>query len=333
METDSLRRILAKLKNNLTVKHPELKRIIEPKYIRKTSDIQKLLAEKENFISIYLTESNSYLFLVTHKKFEAIELNENGKTITDLIAKISPHFDHSSRTEYSLSKDQFAFNTSYAHQLYKLILKPVIDRIPKNEKLILSTSSELLAFPFECLVSSITPGDSLHNYSDTNFLIADYPISYTPSAKVYLDEDQNKSSNNDKVLIVGDPAIDTQSDEFLQRIGLVEEFESSTKIPTLLSSEDSDAEVTMIGKIIKTDKVFLNKDATETNFKQSAEVSKVIHLSTHSLLFKKQPLILFSNFYDPENDGFLEASEIVQLKLNSDLVVTKFVQFGARKVR
>ena len=165
------------------------------------------------------------------------------------------------------------------------------------------------------------------------FLISDYPISYTPSAAVYVEEAQNKSSNNDKVLIVGDPAIDNQSEEFLQRIGLLAESESSTKIPTLLSSEDSGAEVKIISNIIKADNIFLSKGATETNFKQNAEVSKIIHLSTHSLLYKKQPLILFSNFYDPENDGFLEASEIVQLKLNSDLVVLSSSSSGLRKVR
>ena len=170
METDSLRRTLAKLKSNLTVKHPELKSIIEPKYTRKTSDIQKFLAEKENFISIYLTESNSYLFLITPKKFETIVLNVNRKTITDIISKISPHFDHSSQTEYSSSKDQFAFSTNYSHQLYKLMLKPVIDRIPKNEKLILSPSSELLAFPFESLVSNNTNSDRPYNYSGYDIL-------------------------------------------------------------------------------------------------------------------------------------------------------------------
>ena len=66
--------------------------------------------------------------------------------------------------------------------------------------------------------------------------------------------------------------------------------------------------------------------------KENAELKKVIHLSTHSLLYKKQPLIFFSNFYDPENDGFLEASEIVQLKLNSDLVVLSSCSSGLGKI-
>ncbi len=330
-ETDSLRRTLAELKHNLTVKHPELKHIIEPKHTSKTSDIQKFLTGKENFISIYLTENNSYLFLVTQKKFKTIVLNVNRKTITDLISKISPHFDHSFRAQSFSSKDLFAFNTIYAHELYKLIMEPVTDRIHKNEKLIFSPSSELMAFPFECLVSNNTASDSQNNYSDMKFLITDYPISYTPSAAVYVEEAQNKSSNNDKVLIVGDPAIDNQSEEFLQRTGLLEESVSSTNILTLQPSENSGAEVTIIGDIIKADKVLLSKDATETSFKQNAEASKVIHLSTHSILYKKQPLILFSNFYDPENDGFLEASEIVRLKLNSDLVVLSSSSSGLGK--
>ena len=331
-ETDSLKRLLAVLKNNITNKHPDLKRIIDPTHTNQVSDFQKILADKENFLSIYLTDKKSYLFLVTNNKFQTFELAANIKDVTDLVFKVSPYFDESSNSRYFFNKDLFAFNAKSAYDLFTILLKPAVKEIPSNAKLIVSPSKELFAFPFEFLVTSYKANQSDYSYSDKTFLIADYAISYAPSAAVYAEEVQNQLSNNNKVLIVGDPSIDNQSQEIAERRGLLEESISSPRSFTLLPLRYSSDEVNMIGTIMKADNVFLKKDATETNFKENAELSKVIHLSTHSLLYKKQPLIFFSNFYDPENDGFLEASEIVQLKLNSDLVVLSSCSSGLGKL-
>lgn len=331
-ETDSLKRLLSLIKNNLTEKYPDLKYIINPKYNYQFSDFQKFLADKENFLSIYLTEDRSYLFLITKNKFQIFELAANDKEIIGLLSKVSPYFDQESNTRYFFNKDLFAFDSKFAYELYTKTLKPVLEKIPSNEKLIISPSKELLAFPFEFLVTSYESNESNYNYSNKKFLIADYAISYAPSAAVYAEEVQNKLINNGKVLIIGDPVIDNQSEEFAERRGLLEESISSPRSFTLLPLKYSGEEVNMIGEIIKADNIFLHKDATETNFKENAGLRKIIHLSTHSLLYKKQPLIFFSNFYDPENDGFLEASEIVQLKLNSDLVVLSSCSSGLGKL-
>ena len=77
----------------------------------------------------------------------------------------------------------------------------------------------------------------------------------------------------------------------------------------------SGEEVSEIGKIVNANKILTEKNATETNFKNNAGQNGIIHLSTHSFLLNKQPVIFFSNYYDPDNDGFLEAGEIVQLKI------------------
>ena len=69
--------------------------------------------------------------------------------------------------------------------------------------------------------------------------------------------------------------------------------------------------------------LLLGEDATETAFKQ-ARNPRVIHLAVHAIANEERPeraaLVLLS---DPahDEDGFLQASEIVQLPLNADLVV------------
>jgi CHAT domain-containing protein len=67
----------------------------------------------------------------------------------------------------------------------------------------------------------------------------------------------------------------------------------------------------------------LGNDATESAFKSSIN-QQIIHLAVHAIANQTQPdraaLVLLS---DPthDEDGFLEASEIVQLPMHADLVV------------
>jgi len=69
--------------------------------------------------------------------------------------------------------------------------------------------------------------------------------------------------------------------------------------------------------------LLLGDDATESAFKKASN-RRVIHLAVHAIANEARPerasLVLLS---DPahDEDGFLQASEIVQLPLNADLVV------------
>lgn len=331
-EVDSLKYVLSNIKVNLMNSHPQLKSFFEEDTRNLVDELQQILSENQNFISIYLTENNSYLFLITKQNFEAIELKADKNKILDLTSKVSPYFDPETRSNYFFNKDLFAFNSKYAHELYRILMKPATDRIPKQEKIIISLPGELLTFPLEFLITDLKPDESIYNYSDKKYLIHDYTISYIPSAKLYLEEVENKLINMNKVLIVGNPLINEKSDLFADRRGLLEESVSRPRNITLLPLRYSLEEVNMIGNLIRADRLFTAKDATETNFKQHAELSKIIHLSTHSVLFEKQPVIFFSNVNDIENDGLLEASEIIQLKLNSDLVVLSSCNSGLGRV-
>ncbi len=331
-ETDSLRSSLTLLKNSLHKKYPEIKRFIENIQNDQIYELQKSLGDTDNFITLYLTKDKLYQFLITKYKFEAFENNLSKIDIERMISKISPYYDKASGKNYFYNKDLFAFNAAAAYDLYLKTFKPVLDKVPYGENIIFSPATEFLPIPFEFLVTNFKADESNYDYASKIFLVERYAISYSQSASIYCEEVQNTLINNNKVLIVGDPAIDSQTDEFAERRGLLEETVSTPRSFTLLPLKYSGEEVSMIGNIIKADNIFVSRDATETNFKQNAEMSKIIHLSTHSLLFKKQPLIFFSNFYDPENDGFLEASEIVQLKLNSDLVVLSSCSSGLGEV-
>src|SRR5467141_1398113 len=88
---------------------------------------------------------------------------------------------------------------------------------------------------------------------------------------------------------------------------------------------EAETEVTSIAKNFGHSKLFVGRDASEEVFKSEAPAYAVVHLATHGVIDNRQPLyshlLLTKTEGDPENDGRLEAREIMDMNLNSDLAV------------
>ena len=67
-------------------------------------------------------------------------------------------------------------------------------------------------------------------------------------------------------------------------------------------------EIEDLDDLFSNDIIFLGEEATETNFKTKSVSASVIHVSTHSFLFKNYPVVIFSG--DEQNDGYLETGEV-----------------------
>ncbi len=328
-ETDSAAVLLRLLKKEILTNNPGLEKYIGENRHPNLSDWQKKLADDEILLLYYSNESNTYAFIVSRQSFNVIKLGLSGREISEMIAGISPQFDRDIiNTNMFINHDLFAFNAKESYKVYQLIFKPLKEHLPENKKLIISPSSELMTIPFELLVTEFTEDESPYRYHGRKFLINAYSISYAPSPAVFLEQQKSVVKNNENVLLLGDPMISAVNDEFAERRGLLEDSPGIPRNLALLPLRFSGEEINEIGSIIPANRVLTGSNATETNFKRSSENSRIIHLSTHSYLFNKQPVIFFSNVNDAENDGILEASEIVQLKLNSDLVVLSSCNSG-----
>lgn len=328
-ETQDVKNKMTDLKLSLIKKNPELAPYLNMEKWQTLKEIQNSLTEEENLISYYSTKQKTYAFLISRNTFKPFEFNVSREQLTKLVKNISPYFDKNIiSTDVFYNQDLFSFNAEASNKLYKQIVELIVRNIPKEQKIIIAPSTELLSLPFEFLVTDYKDSESPYDYKDKNFFVSDYEISYSPSVTVFIKQQKNNLKNDGKVLLVGDPSINTSSNEFADRRGLLDESSGTERNLAFLPLKYSEEEINSIGQIINANTILLNNNATETNFKQNAELSRIIHLSTHSFLYNKQPLIFFSNTYDAENDGFLEASEIVQLKLNSDLVVLSSCNSG-----
>ena len=327
-EIDSVKILYHLLKKEIVKTDPSLAKYLNFDSSRSIENIQNGLSEKENLISIYSNKNFTHIFLITKKDFQHFEINKGQGDILSMLSSISPFYDDSISDHEFYNQDLFSFNTKSAYDFYSTLLKPVLTKVKKGSDIIFSPSTELIAFPFEFLVKSFDNNSSPYSYGDKEFLIYDYNISYANSAANYLELKENATLSNNKSLIVGNPFINSSTNEFADRRGLLEENSGVPRNVALLPLKYSEEEINGVGNLIGANQVLATTEATETNFKLNCENNKIIHLSTHSMLFNKQPVIFFSNSYDTENDGFLEASEIVQLKLNSDLVVLSSCNSG-----
>ncbi len=333
VKIDSVKSEYKTLKEKLVKAQPGLNKYLNDRNDYLLNDIRENLSDNEYSISIFNTEFKTYIFLVTNKKFIPFEINIPRNELRNLISGITPYYGiKEGEQNYYLNQDLFSYNSEAAYKLYAKIFKPVFENIPENADVIISSSPEMISIPFEFLIKNYNNKQSPYYYGDKDYLIYHYNISYIPSAALYVDQKQNNLPNDGKVLLVGDPSINTSLSGYAERRGLLDAAGGLPRNIALLPLKYSADEISQISNIISADKILTGSSATETNFKENAQLSKIIHLSTHSFLYNKQPVIFFSNTYDPDDDGFLEAGEIVRMKLNSDLVVLSSCNSGLGEV-
>ena len=332
-QLDSIRLQYSLLKKDLIASNKELSKYLDNQTGISVNDIQEKLNTGENILSIYCANNNTYLFLINKNEFKTFETGVSKSEVLKLLSRISPYYNREMKNPVSFyNQDLFSFNAEASNEFYDKILKSALYEIPKQEKIIIIPAYELVVLPFDFIVSGFNKESSSYSYEDKHFLIYDYDFSYSTSASAFILERANHLPNNNTSLVVGYPSIDPHINGYAERRGLLDDNPGDKNNFTLLPLRYSKDEVSEIGNIIKADKVLTDKNATETNFKKNAELMSIIHLSTHSFLFNKQPVIFFSNVSDPDNDGFLEANEIVKLKLNSDLVVLSSCNSGLGKI-
>jgi len=292
-------------------------------------EIQKTLDDKENLITFFFGKENLYSFNLSKQNFSVKKLNITKHQAVDLLKKIAPFYaaEYQNSSIY-FNQDLFSFNTKSANEFYTKIIKPALIDISKESKLIFSLPSELAFVPLEFLVTEFKEDDSPFYYDNKKYLIDDYAISYSPSSSIYVLQKKIKLKSNDKVLLVGDPQISDKDFALSYRGGLLEDDSFNSRNVVLFPLRYSKEEIQNLNSLFSNGFTLLSNDATEKKFKDNAAQSSIIHLSTHSFLHKNQPLIIFSQNAEDKEDGYLESGEILQLKLNSDLVVLSSCRSG-----
>lgn len=153
------------------------------------------------------------------------------------------------------------------------------------------------------------------------FLIEDATISYAPSLTVLREMTRRRKiesahASGASLLALGNPVLGTET---LKRAALTLRDGKLEPLP------EAEQEVKALGRLYgeSRSKVYIGADAREDRVKSEASRAKILHFATHGVLNNASPM--YSHLALAEGganeDGLLEAWELMQLDLHADLAV------------
>jgi CHAT domain-containing protein len=183
-----------------------------------------------------------------------------------------------------------------ARSLAGTLLQPVIESgwLTDVKHLYLVPHGMLNYLPFALLPLEVA--------SEQSAMIEHFTLSYLPAASSLANG--NSNSNQPRTLLA--------------------------MAPEISRLEYAPEEVRSIGELFSPGaQLLLGKDATESAFKTHAGSYQILHLATHGYFNKLNPLLSGLQLEaDGANDGLLEVHEILELKLDSELVTLSACKTG-----
>ena len=289
-------------------------------------EAQALCGDKNTVLLEYMVgDSSSCLWVITgtdHQLFKIPPLKE----LQEQVETIRFALQDPEQTEAG-------FLTTAGYNLYQELIQPAEPFLTKKSNLVIIPDGILNYLPFEVLLTEPAGNNQEISYADLPYLVKKYPISYGQSASVLknlLSEhvaDQGINPRNRRLIAFGDPDYSNANRE---------DFSAGTKYLRLVYSGK---EVERIASCFREgfSETYLGDEATEENVKRNRKLNEYdyIHFAVHGYVDEERPdlsSLVLARGNTSEEDGFLQAAEIYNLKLNADLVVLSACQTGLGKL-
>jgi CHAT domain-containing protein/tetratricopeptide (TPR) repeat protein len=319
---DEYLRLIARMRTEA----PEVADIISPLPVGVEQVQERLLDEKTAVLEYFLGEDYSLLFSLTKKAFAVFPLPPKKELEKSIYAY----------TKLLSDPPKGAWRgRPAAERLSRVLLSAALKTLPESvERLVIIPDGLLYYLPFETL--AFLPQDQS---SGENFLISKYDVSYAPSCSslLLLNERKKKERYPKTLLAFGNPLYPSDSSLSGKRkislAGVMKETYAGQGFD-FSSLAQSKKEIKEISRLFGKDDrdVYLGKDACEEMVKTvPLENYLIIHFACHGFLDEKMPFrsaLVLSSAEDDKEDGFLQAREIANLRLDAELVVLSACQTG-----
>jgi CHAT domain-containing protein/uncharacterized protein HemY len=290
---------------NLYAAHPELRAQRGEAQPLSPEEAAALLPDAKSALLEYVVaDDKTYLFVITKAA---------GKTEAEVRAYTSPIKRAELTSQIEAFRRQLAgrdlgFRASAA-KLYELLLKPAQAQLAGKTNLVIVPDDKLWEAPFQALLTG-----------SHRFLMEEAALAYAPSLTVLREVTKRRRRNSDaasaNLLAFGNPAIGQET------IGRATLTLRGGKLDPLPEAEQ---EVKALGQLYSAEhsKVYIGAEAREDRVKAEAGQAGILHFATHGTLNNASPMYSYLALAqgDKNEDGLLEAWELMQMDLKAELAV------------
>lgn len=302
----------AAYENSLVDKYPKLKSFKAPQPIS-LSQARDMMDDNTAALEYSLAGNELIMFLISRNKVrvEQFSLSGNRQLDKKLTTWVSDFKDA------ILSEAPHSTLKAESDKLYSALLQPFSDDLKNFPNLMIVPDGALAYLPFEAL---------LHN---GKYLIQNHRIKYEPSlTSLKMLKEHDAEHPKDLLAVAG-------SNISEGNIGGSFKKNSLAALPSTLIEVDS------IASHFKKVSLLENNNVSESAFKKLVRNNsyKYIHLATHGIIDESDPrksgLALSAGnriTASSKDDGLLRSTEILGLRMNSDMVVLSACNTGLGKV-
>jgi len=288
----------------LYVAHPELKVQRGEAPVINAAELDALVPDKSTALLEYVVaDDRTYLFTVTRSAVNSVA----EVRVYTIAAKREDLAKQTETLRLQLAGRDLGFRASAA-KLYEVLLKPAAADLQTKTNLVIAPDNILWDLPFQALIS------------DANrYVIESASISYAPSFTVLREMTKRRSSHQPasaNLLALGNPRL---GEETIRKVSFTRRDEKLDPLP------EAEQEVKTLGRLYGAarSQIYIGADAREDLVKSEAGQAKILHFATHGVLNNASPM--YSHLVLAEGgvneDGLLEAWELMQLDLHADLAV------------
>ncbi len=308
-QQDAARLELASFKDRAYVAHPELRLRSGAAHTLTLASVKTLMPTSDlAYLEYVVTEGKVGVFLVKRNRVTnepAIRYWDLPVNTDELRLKVNKF--------HSMLAERHPNHRAVSRELYQLLIEPVAKELQNVRTVCIVPDSFLWTLPFQALTTK-----------RRNYLVEQYALYYAPSLSVLheMNDRSGQRITNESLIAFGNPVIGR--DEKLNQ--------------DLCPLPEAETEVAEVAATVpfKLKRVLVGREADEKSFKALAPDYATIHLATHGVLDNRDPLyshlLLTKTEGDIENDGSLEAREIMSMHLNADLAVLSACETGNGRV-